>query len=227
MLSGLRQREGSDETLGGAGGAVMRDRRTGQSAGAALLVGALALTGCSPDRGQAGVPSTDATASASTHASSAAATPTSSPSRSLTAEEQEAVKAATAVVLAYRQTIIDLYSGTRTNLNDLNKYATGDLLDADLRNVQHGLRDGWTAKANGPVVVAEAEVLSADLERRIPQMRLRVCIDLTSIEFDDPEGTHRLGTRGQADYILVGAAGNSTATWRVAGAESRDGDDSC
>lgn len=213
MLSGLRQREGSDETLGGAGGAVMRDRRTGQLAGAALLVGALALTGCSPDRGQAGVPSSDATASASTHASSAAATPTSSPSRSLTAEEQEAVKAATAVVLAYRQTIIDLYSGTRTNLNDLNKYATGDLLDADLRNVQHGLRDGAGAESAGPVRMSETEVVSVNLAN--DQVRIRTCVDLSSVEFTEPNGSRSRGTTGRADYVLS-RTGNPGSSWRVA-----------
>lgn len=213
MLSGARQGESSDETLGGAGGAVMRDRRTGHFAGAALLVGALGLAGCSHDPGQADVPSSDATASASTHTSSAAPTPASSPSRTLTAQEQEAVEAATAVVLAYRQTIIDLYSGTRTNLNDLNKYATGDLLDADLRNVQHGLRDGTRAKATGPVRMSETEVVSVNLAN--DQVRIRTCIDLSSVEFTEPNGSRSRGTSGRADYVLE-RTGNPGNSWRVA-----------
>ena len=50
------------------------------------------------------------------------------------------------MVLAYRQTITDLYSGARTNLNDLNSVAAGDLRDQGLKNIQQSLSDGLTVE---------------------------------------------------------------------------------
>ncbi len=75
-----------------------------------------------------------------------------SPTSTLSAEEQQAFEEATAVVLAYRQTITDLYSGARTNLNDLNDVATGDLVDQGLTNIQQSrTRAGLRAiESTGP-----------------------------------------------------------------------------
>ena len=83
-----------------------------------VLAAGLLLAGCSGDPDPVGTsPSASASASAS---------PSPSPTSTLTAEEQQAFEEATKVVLAYRQTITDLYSGARTNLNDLNEVAAGE-----------------------------------------------------------------------------------------------------
>ena len=109
---------------------------------AGVVAAGMLLAGCTsdPDPGVATGPSANASASAS---SGGSASTSASPSSTLTPEEQQAFDEATKVVLAYRQTITDLYSGARTNLNDLNEVAAGELLDQGLKNIQQSLSDGW------------------------------------------------------------------------------------
>ncbi len=91
---------------------------------AGVVAAGMLLAGCTsdPDPGVATGPSANASTSASTGGSASAS---ASPSSTLTPEEQQAVDEATSVVLAYRQTITDFYSGARTNLNDLNRGRRG------------------------------------------------------------------------------------------------------
>ncbi len=116
----------------GSGRAVTALRRTG-----VLLAAGVVLVGCS-GASDSVQPTQDASAPASMPPSSASP----SPSSTLSAAEQAAFEEATAVVLAYRQTIADLYSGARTDLNDLDKVATGELLDRTCTTCQQGLAPG-------------------------------------------------------------------------------------
>ncbi len=111
---------------------------------AGLLAAGMLLAGCSSDPDP--VATTSPSAKPSTSAEGVASA-SASPSSTLTPEEQQAFEEATKVVLAYRQTITDLYSGARTNLNDLNKVAAGELRDKGLKNIQQSLTDGWTYRA--------------------------------------------------------------------------------
>ncbi|MCU0284325.1 MAG: hypothetical protein MUD13_10600, partial [Candidatus Nanopelagicales bacterium] len=125
--------------------------------------------------------------------------------RELTEAEAQAFREATDVVVAYRQVVIDLLSGSRTELNDLNSVVQGDLLDDDLRNMQRSIVDGRRAKSGAQVVLVSSTPVSVDLGTEPPKVRVRACMDLSEIEFTQPDGSRNAGTRGQADYIVTQA----------------------
>ena len=145
---------------------------------AGVLVAGLLLAGCSGDPqpvASSGSPSASATGSAQPNGS---ASP--SPTSTLTAEEQQAFEEATAVVLAYRQTITDLYSGARTNLNDLNEVAAGELRDEGLKNIQQSLSDGWRSNPRAWVRLVSAEPIAVNLVEDPEIVVVRACIDATA-----------------------------------------------
>ncbi len=106
------------------------------------------------------------------------------------------------MVVAYRQTVVDLLSGARTDLNDLNLVVTGSLLQDDLKNMQAGLTAGRKAEPGARVVLVSAQPVQIELEEE-DRARVRACIDLTGITFTQPDGSTNQGSRGQADYVLV------------------------
>ena len=118
----------------------------------AAAAGALALL-------LAGAGSPDSTPSTSTTATASQTSASPTPTSTLAPAEQEAFDQATDVVVAYQQTIVDLYTGARTDVNDLNAVvATGDLLDASLKSVSQGLSQGYRMEpANAQVVLISAE----------------------------------------------------------------------
>ncbi len=166
----------------------------------AAAAGALALllTACSPD---SPIPSTSPTPAASQTWASASPTPTST----LTPSEQEAFEQATSVALAFRQTGVDLYTGARTDVNDLNDVvAAGDLLDRELKNVSQGLSQGYSSQpAGAQLVLVSAQPLSIDLDADPPRVVVRACIDATGVTDVAPGGKRTPGVREQLDYTVV------------------------
>jgi hypothetical protein len=194
-------------------------------AGAVALAGALlvgVMSGCSgggdpvQPGGSAGSSPTmpsPATPSPPTPTGSATATPDDG----LTPEERVAFEEATEVVLAYRQTIADLYSGARTDLNDLDKVATGDLLDQNLRGVQQGLAAGRRSLPVGArLALVEANPVTVDLTSNPSGIRIRACIDSSRLTDLMEDGSQRVGTRESLDYWLVKTNYLPEPGWAVA-----------
>jgi hypothetical protein len=195
-----------------------RSRRAG---GAVLtIVAGLVMAGCSGDagdaaRGQSTPPVPPVSASASP-----------SPTSTLSPEEQQAFEEATATALAYRQTIADLYSGARTDLNDLDKVATGDLLDASLKGVQQGLSQGYRSEPQGVLLaISSAEPLSVELEANPPTVIVKACIDARALIDVGPSEDRTPGLRELSDYTVVKTdylPGTGWAVARVSGAEDAE-----
>jgi hypothetical protein len=181
----------------------------------AAAAGALALllAGCSPDS----TPSASPTPTASQ--TSVSPTPTST----LAPAEQEALDQATDVVVAYQQTIVDLYTGARTDVNDLNAVvATGDLLDASLKSVSQGLSLGYRMEpANAQVVLVSAEPVGIELEADPVTVVVRACLDQSAITSVSPDGSTKPGVREEVDYTVVKTDYLPAPGWAV---ESMEGD---
>jgi hypothetical protein len=173
-----------------------------RSAGAsAVVLGTAVLLGaCGSNGNTATAPTLDASAAPSTTATTERLV--DADGRPLTDEEAQAFREATEVVVAYRQTVVDLLSGARTDLNDLNLVVTGSLLQDDLKNMQAGLTAGRKAEPGARVVLVSAQPVQIELEEE-DRARVRACIDLTGITFTQPDGSTNQGSRGQADYVLV------------------------
>ena len=171
------------------------------------------LTGCSGD--PAVVPDTSPSAAPSTSTSAEASSP-ASPSGTLSAEEQKAFDEATEVVLAYRQTLVDLYSGARTQLNDLNDVATGELLERNLATTQQDLVAGQRSEPVGATVLLDyATPVRVDLGGNPDSIVVRACVDATGITSVKPDGTKSRGIRQEADYTLVRTAYLPAPGWAV------------
>jgi hypothetical protein len=169
---------------------------------AAALAAGVLLTGCSTSDPTAGTGSTGNPSSSALASPSASGS--ASPTSTLTAEEQQAFTEATEVVLAYRQTITDLYSGARTNLNDLNDVAAGELLDQGLQNIQQSLSDGWRREPQGvELVLVSASPLDFELAGNPNTVVVRACIDATEVTIVDPAGTRSSGIREELDYTVT------------------------
>jgi hypothetical protein len=169
---------------------------------AGIAVAGLLLAGCTNDPDAA--TGTSASGSPTTAAPTGAGSASASPSSTLTAEEQQAFEEATEVVLAYRQTITDLYSGARTNLNDLNQVATGDKVDQDLSHIQRSLGEGWRYEPEGGVVaLVSAYPSKVDLAGDPAQVILRACLDTTAITDINPAGARTRGAREEVPGTLV------------------------
>ena len=189
----------------------MLPRQVGATVAGLLLMAAVA--GCSagsggPDAagselaGASMTPSVAATASGGPGPGSAS--PSADPTSTLTPEEQKAFEEATEVVLAYRQTITDLYSGARTDLNDLNDVATGDLLDQGLINISKGLAQGGRNEPQGvQLTLVSAELVTASLGTDPERIVVRACIDATDATVIDPTAGTKPGIRELADYTVV------------------------
>jgi hypothetical protein len=174
---------------------------------------ALLLAGCSPDS----TPSASPTPTASQ--TSVSPTPTST----LAPAEQEALDQATDVVVAYQQTIVDLYTGARTDVNDLNAVvATGNLLDASLKSVSQGLSQGYRMEpANAQVVLVSAEPAGIELEADPVTVVVRACLDQSAITSVSPDGSTKPGVREEVDYTVVKTDYLPAPGWAV---ESMEGD---
>lgn len=195
---------------------------------AVCLVALGALAGCTDGQPDGTVSTPSATSSSPTPEPSDS--PSASPTTTLTPEEQQAVAEATAAVLAYRQTIVDLLSGARQDLNDLNAVATGDLLARDQIALQQQLASGWQATPVQPdsqVLLAWASPVSVSMRADPPSIRVRACVDLSTFDFIDPDGSEVRGTAGEADYVVVKTAHLPDPGWAVADALGREGDRAC
>lgn len=166
----------------------------------AAAAGALALllTACSPD---SPVPTSSPASTSTRPSTSASAAPTST----LSPAGQEAFDDATNVVVAYQQTIVDLYTGARTDVNDLNDVvASGDLLDASLKSVSQGLSQGYRMDPpSAKVVLVSAEPVSIDLDEDPATVVVRACIDQSTITSVSPDGETKPGVREAVDYTVV------------------------
>jgi hypothetical protein len=180
---------------------------------AGFVAAGILLAGCSSDPDPVATSSQSANPSAS---GSAEASETPSPSSTLTAEEQQAFEEATEVVLAYRQTITDLYSGARTNLNDLNRVATGDLVERDLTDVQRSLGEGWRYEPKGgQIELVSAEPVDVNLTEEPSNVVVRACVDTTDITDFNPAGKGTKGIREELDYTVIRAAYLPVPGWAV------------
>lgn len=180
-------------------------RRHRRPALVALLAAGVLLAGCqddaTPGDGISSTPAPTVSASAST-----SATPSASPSptSTLTAAQQEAFEQATDVVMSYRQTITDLYSGVRTRINDLDNYVTEPQLERERSAVQKGLTAGRRAEPRGVQLgLASAEPIKIKLKSDPATVVVRVCIDATNVTDIDGEGDRQPGVREQLDYTVV------------------------
>jgi hypothetical protein len=168
---------------------------------AGLLTAAMLLAGCSSDPDQVAATSPSATPSTSP---GGAASASASPSSTLTPEEQNAFEEATSVVLAYRQTLVDLYSGARSQLNDLNSVAAGDLLERNLTNTQQALGAGQRSEPEGVrLALVSAEPVSVDLRAAPNTVVVRACVDGTQVTSVSSDGDRTQGVREQADYTVT------------------------
>ena len=178
----------------------------------AVVAGALALllTACSPD---SPTPSVSPSTTASQPSASASPTPTST----LTPAAQEAFEQATSVALAFRQTGVDLYTGSRTDVNDLNDVvAAGDLLDRELKNASQGLSQGYRSEpAGAQLVLISADPVSIDLDADPPRVVVRACIDATGVTDVAPDGKRTPGVREQLDYTVVSTDYLPAPGWAV------------
>ena len=196
----------------------MNPRRT-----PALLLGALLLAaaaGCGPNP-EPTTPSASPSASqSSSPAPSASPTGSASPSptSTLTAAQQEAFEQATAVVMAYSQTITDLYSGARTRINDLDNYVTGDLLEQERMNVQQGLAKGTRTEPKGvQLELVSADPVKVSLKADPPTVDLWACIDATAGTDVAADGTRSPGARERLQYRVVKTTYLPDPGWAVAG----------
>ena len=121
------------------------------------------------------------------------------------------------MVLAYRQTITDLYSGARTNLNDLNDVATGDeVLDQGLLNIQRSLNEGWRVEPSGvEISIVYADPVAVGLADDPASVMVRVCVDATSVTEVDPDGKRAVGVREELDYTLTRTSYLPDPGWAV------------
>jgi hypothetical protein len=203
--------------------------RVGRRAGAVGLAAVL-LVGCGSQEPEGSV-----TSSPTPSGSAPAASPSPSPAltdaagRELTEAEAQAFREATDVVVAYRQVVIDLLSGARTELNDLNSVVQGDLLDDDLRNMQRSIVDGRRVQPAAEVVLVSSTPVSVDLGSEPAKVRVRACIDLTGITFTQPDGSQNQGTRGQVDYTVTKTDYLPAPGWAVVSIKgpADEGDRSC
>lgn len=174
-----------------------------------MFAAGILLTGCSGD------PAASPSLAPSTPASTAVA-PSASPSSTLTAEEQQAFDEATQVVLAYRQTLVDLYSGARTQLNDLNQVATGELLERNLAKTQQDLVAGQRSEPVGARVVLDtASPIHVDLDSDPSSVVVKACVDATGVTSVRPDGTKSGGVREEAEYTLVRTTYLPAPGWAV------------
>jgi hypothetical protein len=119
--------------------------------------------------------------------------------------------------MAYRQTITDLYSGARTRINDLDKYATGDKLERERSNVSKGLAEGYSSEPSGVrLVLVSAEPVDLELDSETPTVTVRACVDASGEIRVHPDGTRVSGVREQLDYLVVKTDYLSGSGWAVA-----------
>jgi hypothetical protein len=182
---------------------------------AVSLCAGLLLAGCSGDPqpvDSSDRPSTSATGSAQPNGSTSPA-----PTSTLTAEEQQAFEEATKVVLAYRQTITDLYSGARTNLNDLNQVAAGEkVLDDGLVELQRSLSEGWRSEPQGAqLVLVSATPVSVSLDDGPDTVIVSACIDASAVTGVSPSGQRTPGKREAADYTVTRTTYLPSPGWAV------------
>lgn len=176
-----------------------------------LLASGMLLAGCRSEPAPQGSGSPTPSASATTSAS-----PIPSASSTLTAAQEEAFEQAADVVMAYSQTITDLYSGARTRINDLDNYATGGLLDQDRTAVSLGVRRGIRSEPEGvqlTLVLAEPE--SVKLKADPPTVVLWACIDATDVTDVLADGTRQAGVRERLQYTVVKTAYLPDPGWAV------------
>lgn len=180
---------------------------------AALVI---ALAGCTDDTPPPG----DGTAASATGSATtpSSATPTPSVSSTLNAKQQQAFDDATDAVVAFNQTWVDLYTGARTNLNDLyTVLAEGDLLDASLKKAQQDLTAGAYATPKGAQIALVSSVpVSVKLTRKPPTVVLDACIDSTAVTTVASKGaTPEPGVREEVTYTVVQTTYLPAPGWAV------------
>jgi hypothetical protein len=184
---------------------------------AAAGVGALlVLTACSSGA-DGPSPSAPAASASSGAEASASASPASTPSSTLTAAQQQAFDEAVAVVMAYRQTIVDLYSGSRSDLNALDEVTTGVLLQDNLKNVQQGLAGGRRVTPEGArLSLVGASALAVNLNDDPRRVVVMACIDSSRLTNIEGDGTASVGLREALEYEVVQTAYLPDPGWAVA-----------
>jgi hypothetical protein len=162
----------------------------------------LAACGTGASEGSGATATAGEAASPSDAPGSASATPT--PSATLSAKEQEAFEQATQAALAFSQTITDLYSGTRSDVNDMYFVATSEIRERVMNNIARGLSEGTRTVPQGvEVTLIAAKPVKVQLERKQPRVIVRACIDATKATDIEADGTERPGVREELDYWVV------------------------
>lgn len=180
---------------------LLRERRTRGSAALALAL-CLGLSGCAAGQSPSAGSSPSAGTLPSEAPSSASASP--SPSSTLSPEEQEAFEQATQAALAFSQTIMDLYTGSRTDVNDMYFVATGDFRQRVMTNIAKGLAKGTrTVPLGAEATLVSAKPIKVQLQREQPRVIVRACIDATQATDIEADGTKRPGVREEYDYWVV------------------------
>ena len=177
----------------------------------------LAAAGCNGTPPAPPASSTSATApSASPSASPSSSSP--SPSSTLDAREQTAFEEATDAVVAFNQVWVDLYTGARTNLNDLHTVlAEGDLLDASLMKAQEDLTAGvYSTPKGAEVALVSSEPVSVKMSKKPPTVVLKACIDGTAVTTHaSKDSAPEPGVREEVTYTVVQTTYLPAPGWAV------------
>ena len=181
----------------------------------ALAVATLLLSACTPS---ADSPTTPTASLPTSPAPSASAEPsaTPTPSSTLTPAQQQAFDEAVNVALAYRQTIVDLYSGARNDPNDLYNVAVGKVRDEALIDVPKAVAQGYYTEPRGAeLVLVSSEPVEVNLKKDPNTVVLRACIDATAGTVVAPDGTKTQGDRDLLEYTVIRTESLPAPGWAV------------
>lgn len=187
-------------------------RQVGMAGGGLALV--LAVCGCTSSGSDPGGAVSGSASPGGSASQSTTESPT--PASTLTPAQQQAFDEATDVVLAYRQTITDLYSGARTDLNDLDAVATGELLEKDLRALGIALSSGRIVEPiDARVALVWATPQRMRLNRDSPIVVVRACVDGTGVTTVEADGTVYEGVKEVLDYEVSKTTYLAAPGWAV------------
>lgn len=134
---------------------------------------------------------------------------------SMSGAQWQAYDGATEAVVAYVQTVADLYTGKRTSLDDLAVVAVAPELDVAQRSIAQARALGYYSEPLGALVaLVSADPYSIELGASPASVLLKACIDTTDVITVTPTGTRRSGVRQRLEYLVL-QADSGPAGWVV------------
>lgn len=134
---------------------------------------------------------------------------------SMSAADWDAYEGASEAVVAYVQTVADLYTGARTSLDDLAIVAVAPELDIAHRSIAQARALGYRSEPVGAQVrLVSADPYGIELDATPASVLLKACIDTSEVITVAPTGTRRSGVRQKLEYRVVRAE-SGPASWVV------------